>query len=80
MSARKRVATSAFPTLSLYRRILRAHQTVLPPAHRELGDAYVKEEFRLHRGASVCKLAICLLRAAACGSSITESRHCVCLG
>ena len=32
--------------------LLRAHQNYLPTAARELGDAYVKKEFRLHRGAS----------------------------
>lgn len=37
--------------LSLYRQILRAHQRCLPPAHRELGDTYVRTEFRLHKGA-----------------------------
>ncbi|RLW11457.1 hypothetical protein DV515_00001542 [Chloebia gouldiae] len=34
----------------LYRRILRLHRA-LPPALRDLGDRYVKEEFRRHRAA-----------------------------
>eukprot|EP01065_Artemidia_motanka_P011839 TRINITY_DN16458_c0_g1_i1.p2 TRINITY_DN16458_c0_g1~~TRINITY_DN16458_c0_g1_i1.p2 ORF type:complete len:136 (+),score=61.21 TRINITY_DN16458_c0_g1_i1:58-408(+) len=36
-------------SLRLYRTILRAHGRVLPPQHRDLGDAYVKAEFRKHR-------------------------------
>mmetsp|Transcript_32434 Transcript_32434/g.64666 ORF Transcript_32434/g.64666 Transcript_32434/m.64666 type:complete len:113 (-) Transcript_32434:50-388(-) len=47
----RKAAASLYPTLSLYRQILRAHRK-LPEAQRELGDAYVKAEFRLHRGAS----------------------------
>ena len=35
--------------LSLYRRLLRAHRTHLPPAQRTLGDAYARAEFRAHR-------------------------------
>lgn len=31
---------------------MRAHQQHLPAAARELGDGYVRAEFRLHRGAS----------------------------
>ena len=50
-----RPAKLVHPTLALYRSILRAHQRHLPDAHREIGDAYVKSEFRLHRGASVRK-------------------------
>ena len=44
--------TSAFPrsVVVLYRNILTAHRR-LPAQHRSLGDAYVKEEFRRHRGA-----------------------------
>lgn len=34
--------------LHLYRRILRAHKN-LPVLQRELGDKYVKNEFKLHR-------------------------------
>lgn len=36
------------PPLALYRRILRAH-SLLPPAQKELGDMYVKEEFKAHK-------------------------------
>mmetsp|Transcript_16555 Transcript_16555/g.24423 ORF Transcript_16555/g.24423 Transcript_16555/m.24423 type:complete len:123 (+) Transcript_16555:181-549(+) len=36
----------------LYRLILRAHERHLPPKMRNLGDTYVKAEFRLHRNAS----------------------------
>ncbi|XP_042745206.1 succinate dehydrogenase assembly factor 3, mitochondrial [Lagopus muta] len=35
---------------SLYRRILLLHRA-LPPALRELGDRYVKEEFKKHKAA-----------------------------
>jgi hypothetical protein len=35
--------------LSLYRSILRAHQKHLPTEMRQLGDAYVKSEFKLHK-------------------------------
>ena len=38
--------------LSLYRGILRAHARHLPEQMRELGDAYVRSEFRLHRTAT----------------------------
>lgn len=41
-----------YPTLALYRDILRAHQRYLPPDARELGDAYVRHEFTEHRNAS----------------------------
>lgn len=34
----------------LYRRLLRLHRS-LPPALRDLGDRYVKEEFRRHKAA-----------------------------
>ena len=51
--ARKKAPTLVYPTLALYRKILRAHEVHLPASHRELGDAYVRDEFRAHRGASV---------------------------
>mmetsp|Transcript_35457 Transcript_35457/g.76923 ORF Transcript_35457/g.76923 Transcript_35457/m.76923 type:complete len:129 (+) Transcript_35457:192-578(+) len=38
--------------LTLYRSILRAHASHLPPEMRSLGDAYVKSEFRLHKAAT----------------------------
>ena len=34
--------------LSLYRGILRCHKRVLPHEMRQLGDAYVRDEFRKH--------------------------------
>ena len=37
--------------LALYRGILRLHRTRLPALHRELGDKYIKAEFRSHRSA-----------------------------
>lgn len=37
--------------LSLYKSILRAHDKFLPREMRQLGDAYVKSEFRLHKSA-----------------------------
>ncbi|KAL7554869.1 hypothetical protein ACHAWF_018414 [Thalassiosira exigua] len=37
--------------LSLYRSILRAHDEFLPRSMKDLGDAYVKSEFRLHKNA-----------------------------
>jgi hypothetical protein len=43
--------------LSLYRQLLRAHAERLPAAQRELGDAYVKSEFRSHRDADAKFLA-----------------------
>lgn len=36
------------PPLQLYRRILREHKN-LPQLQRELGDQYLKSEFRLHK-------------------------------
>lgn len=44
--------TPILPPIPLYRRILRAHRTVLGKQDqrmRTLGDIYVKSEFRLHR-------------------------------
>ncbi|WBW72773.1 mitochondrial respiratory chain complex II assembly LYR family protein Sdh7 [Schizosaccharomyces osmophilus] len=38
------------PPIPLYRRLLRAHRTMLGPQERALGDEYVKAEFRRHRG------------------------------
>ncbi|KAL7451906.1 hypothetical protein ACHAWC_004251 [Mediolabrus comicus] len=35
--------------ISLYKNILRAHKRFLPHEMRQLGDAYVKAEFRLHQ-------------------------------
>lgn len=36
------------PPLQLYRHILRVHRS-LPAIQRELGDSYVKHEFRIHQ-------------------------------
>jgi len=44
-------ATGNRRALSLYKAVLRAHQRYLPHEMRQLGDAYVKSEFRLHRTA-----------------------------
>lgn len=45
-----RPAQPLLPPIHLYRRILREHRN-LPPLQRELGDQYIKNEFRLHRSA-----------------------------
>lgn len=37
--------------LSLYKRILQAHKTRLPQHLQQLGDAYVREEFKRHKKA-----------------------------
>ncbi|KAL1520217.1 hypothetical protein AB1Y20_023687 [Prymnesium parvum] len=36
----------------LYRQVLAAHRKILPPAQRQLGDAYARSEFRLHKNAN----------------------------
>lgn len=36
---------------TLYRALLRSHEQHLPAQMKELGDAYVKSEFKLHRNA-----------------------------
>jgi hypothetical protein len=41
------------PMLYLYRSLLRAHQKCLPTQMKQLGDAYVKSEFKLHLQKSV---------------------------
>ena len=43
--------TSKGPIIALYRSILRAH-TWLPENQRDIGDAFVKHEFRQHKDAS----------------------------
>ena len=45
-------AAVAARAASLYRSLLRAHKKHLPVAMKELGDAYVKSEFRLHKKAT----------------------------
>jgi hypothetical protein len=37
--------------LSLYRSLLRVHKKYLPVEMKELGDTYIKSEFRLHKSA-----------------------------
>ena len=49
--SRRKLGSAEFSLLSLYRQILRAHQHHLPATHRELGNTYVRTEFRLHQGA-----------------------------
>ncbi|CAB1105027.1 unnamed protein product [Ectocarpus sp. CCAP 1310/34] len=36
----------------LYKDILRQHRFALPPKHRELGDRYVRSEFKAHKEAT----------------------------
>lgn len=51
LKSRKRTPRNSqplLPPLQLYRRILREHKN-LPPLQKELGDSYVKNEFRLHK-------------------------------
>ena len=45
------MSSSKSAALALYARVLRAHR-VLPREMRQLGDAYVKDEFRKHRAAA----------------------------
>ena len=42
-------STMSSRALTLYRAILRAHSKYLPQQMKELGDSYVKSEFRLHK-------------------------------
>lgn len=42
------MASPAAPVLGLFRRLLRLHARVLPPPMRELGNTYVRDEFRRH--------------------------------
>jgi len=44
----ERPGQALLPPLTLYRKILRAHR-LLPDAQRELGNLYVKEEFKAHK-------------------------------
>ncbi|VDO49601.1 unnamed protein product [Haemonchus placei] len=62
MASRKAVATLAKPELYplyLYKRILRLHYGLPPPA-RLMGDTYVKDEFRRHKDANAEHTAIFL--------------------
>ncbi|KAH3687001.1 hypothetical protein WICPIJ_002026 [Wickerhamomyces pijperi] len=47
-ASRTRSDQPLLPPLALYRRILRAHR-FLPSAQQELGNLYVKEEFKAHK-------------------------------
>ncbi|CAM9368900.1 unnamed protein product [Hapterophycus canaliculatus] len=38
--------------IRLYKDILRQHRFALPPKHRELGDRYVRSEFKAHKEAT----------------------------
>ena len=38
-------------SLRLYRALLRSHRAMLPSVMRDLGDAYVREEFKRHKSA-----------------------------
>lgn len=42
-------SSSSRAASTLYRSLLKAHKRHLPLAMKELGDAYVKSEFKLHR-------------------------------
>jgi hypothetical protein len=44
-------AAAAGKASTLYRSLLRAHKQHLPAQMKELGNAYVKSEFKLHRTA-----------------------------
>ncbi|CAJ0588558.1 unnamed protein product [Cylicocyclus nassatus] len=60
MSARKAVKALARPELYplyLYKRILRLHYGLPPPA-RLMGDTYVKDEFRRHKNATPEQTAV----------------------
>ena len=46
--AHRENASPLLPPLALYRRIMRAHQQ-LPLPQRELGNMYVREEFKAHK-------------------------------
>ena len=52
-------ALAHLPPLQLYRRILRVHRK-LEPEMRVLGDSYVKNEFRAHRGVENPLHIVCL--------------------
>ncbi|KAH3899572.1 Sdh7p SCDLUD_003852 [Saccharomycodes ludwigii] len=49
--ARMRNIKPLIPPLQLYRKILREHKN-LPKLQRDLGDKYVKNEFKLHKESS----------------------------
>ena len=50
---------SSSPTLqalTLYRNIMRLHRDKLPPIMRQLGDVYIRKEFRTHMYSAKCSL------------------------
>ncbi|AMD19508.1 HCL643Cp [Eremothecium sinecaudum] len=49
-AASRKTGRPLMPPLQLYRRVLRAHKN-LPIQQRQLGDKYVKNEFKLHKNA-----------------------------
>ena len=51
MSASPVVTAARTRALGLYRALLKSHKVHLPPEMRQLGDAYVKSEFKLHKNA-----------------------------
>ena len=82
-------SATAFPrsVVVLYRNILTAHRG-LPANHRALGDKYVKEEFRRHKGERPPPLRLpspppplpsplVAFRAARCKFRVVAFRHCL---
>jgi len=45
------MATARTHVLGLYRSILKGHQRILPSDLRQLGDKYVRDEFKRHKAA-----------------------------
>lgn len=43
--------TGSQRAIGLYRSLLKAHKTHLPPEMRHLGDTYIKSEFKMHKNA-----------------------------
>jgi hypothetical protein len=52
------MTTTGPRALALYRSLLRAHSKCLPSEMKQLGDAYVKSEFRLHKKAKTEQLGV----------------------
>ena len=52
MTAKQAMAAQRSFSLRLYRALLRSHRAVLPSVMRDLGDAYVRSEFKRHKAAS----------------------------
>ncbi len=66
--------------LRLYKALLRAHRTVLPEAMRSLGDAYVREEFQLHKTAKPQHLNGFFTGWIQCQSTLMSDCSCALLG